>query len=136
MTHHFFQLFNIRIIQQHSLTMISIKLVTGPTHGKCLLTRIPQNKYKKWFFQGSIQKTSSFSHIFQWHTSHPDYCSKNIGLYLDEKFSHNTHIKEKLCKLYKAIGLLRNLSSKLPRQALVRSLLVEMLFIVIYMHWK
>ena len=40
-------------------------------------------------------------------------------MYLDEKLSYNTHIKEKLSKVYKAIGLLRNLSNKLPRQALV-----------------
>ena len=44
---------------------------------------------------------------------------KYIGLYLDEKLNYNTHVKEKLSKLYKGIGLLRNLSNKLPRQALV-----------------
>ena len=44
---------------------------------------------------------------------------KHIGLYLDEKLNYNTHIKEKLSKVYKSIGLLRNLSNKLPRQALV-----------------
>ena len=40
---------------------------------------------------------------------------KHIGLYLDEKLNYNTHIKEKLSKVYKDIGLLRNLSNKLPR---------------------
>ena len=44
---------------------------------------------------------------------------KEIGLYLDEKLNNNTHIKEKLSKVYKGIGLLRNLSNKFPRQALV-----------------
>ena len=44
---------------------------------------------------------------------------KHIGLYLDEKLNYNTHIKEKLSKVYKGIGLLRNLSNKLPRPALV-----------------
>ena len=44
---------------------------------------------------------------------------KHIGMYLDEKLNYNTHIKEKLSKVYKGIGLLRNLSNKLPRQALV-----------------
>ena len=44
---------------------------------------------------------------------------KHIGMYLDEKLNYNTHIKEKLSKVYKWIGLLRNLSYKLPRQALV-----------------
>ena len=32
---------------------------------------------------------------------------------------NNTHMKEKLSKVYKGIGLLRNLSNKLPRQAFV-----------------
>ena len=40
---------------------------------------------------------------------------KHIGLCLDEKLNYNTHIKEKLSKVYKGIGLLRNLSNKLPR---------------------
>ena len=44
---------------------------------------------------------------------------KHIGLYLDEKLNYNTNIKEKLSKVYKDIGLLRNLSNKLPRQAFV-----------------
>ena len=43
----------------------------------------------------------------------------HIGMYLDEKVNYNTHIKEKLSKVYKGIGLLRNLTNKLPRQALV-----------------
>ena len=44
---------------------------------------------------------------------------KHIGIYLDEKLNYNTHIKEKLSKVYKGIGLLRNLSNKRSRQALV-----------------
>ena len=44
---------------------------------------------------------------------------KHIGLYLDKKLNYNTHINEKLRKVYKGIGLLRNLPNKLPRQALV-----------------
>ena len=45
---------------------------------------------------------------------------KHIGLYLDEKLNYNAHLKEKLSKVYKGIGFLRNLSNKLPRQALVK----------------
>ena len=44
---------------------------------------------------------------------------KHSGMYLDEKLSYNTHIKEKLSNIYKGIGLLRNLSNKLPREGLV-----------------
>ena len=40
-------------------------------------------------------------------------------MHLDEKLNYNTHIKGKLSKVLKGIGLLRNLSNKLPRQALV-----------------
>ena len=41
----------------------------------------------------------------------------HIEMYLDEKINCNTHIKEKLSKVYKDTGLFRSLSSKLPRQA-------------------
>ena len=37
---------------------------------------------------------------------------KYIGMYLDENLNCNTHIKEKLSKVYKGIGLLRNISGK------------------------
>ena len=40
-------------------------------------------------------------------------------MYLDEKLNYNSHIKEKLSKVYKGIGFLRNLFNKLPRQAQV-----------------
>ena len=30
---------------------------------------------------------------------------KHIGMYLDEKLNYNTHIKEKLSKVYNGIGL-------------------------------
>ena len=40
-------------------------------------------------------------------------------MYFDEKLNDNTQIKQKLRKVYKDIGLLRNLSNKIPRQALV-----------------
>ena len=39
--------------------------------------------------------------------------------YLDEKLKYNTQINEKLKKVYIGIAFLRNLSNKLPRQALV-----------------
>ena len=43
---------------------------------------------------------------------------KHIRMYLGEKCNYNNHIKETLSKVYKGIGLLRNLSNKLERQAL------------------
>ena len=44
---------------------------------------------------------------------------KHIGMYLDKKLNYNIHIKQKFGKFYKLIELLRNLSNKRPRQALV-----------------
>ena len=44
---------------------------------------------------------------------------KHIGLYLDEKHNYNTHIKEKPSKVYIDLGLLRNFSNKLAREALL-----------------
>ena len=44
---------------------------------------------------------------------------KYIGPYLDEKPNYNTHIKERLSKVYKGIGLRRKLPNKLSRQAFV-----------------
>ena len=35
----------------------------------------------------------------------PTTIEKHIGVYLDEKLNYNTHIKEKLSKVYKGIGL-------------------------------
>ena len=116
MIHHSFQLFKIRIIQHHSLTMISIKLVIGPTHGKCLLTQIPQNKHKKLFFQGNVLNNIIFPYISMIYQS-PRLPFKSILGYILMK--NSITILEKLSKVYKGIGLLKNLSNKLPRQALV-----------------
>ena len=75
MTYHSFPLFKIKIIQHHSLTMISIKSVIEHIHGKCLLTLIPQNKRKKWFFSRKCTKEDHPLIYFN-DTSHPDYRSK------------------------------------------------------------
>ena len=40
-------------------------------------------------------------------------------MYLDEKLNYNSHIQENLSKVYKDIRILRNLSNKFPKQALV-----------------
>ena len=43
--------------------MIFITLVIGLIHGKWVLTQIPQNKHKKSFFQGSVQKRFILTYI-------------------------------------------------------------------------
>ena len=44
---------------------------------------------------------------------------KHLGMYLDEKLSYNDHVKEKLNKAYKGIGVIRKLSPYLSRQSLL-----------------
>ena len=40
-------------------------------------------------------------------------------MYLDKKLSYNDHVKEKLNKAYKGIGVIRKLSPYLSRQSLL-----------------
>ena len=102
--------------------MILKKLVIGFIHGKCLLTQNPKNKHKKLFFQGRDKRGSKEDHppiYFNNISVTQTTVQTHIGMYLDEKLNYNTHIKEKHSKVYEGIELLRNLSNKLPRQALV-----------------
>ena len=48
------------------------------------------------------------------HTS----CQKHLGMHLDEKFNFNTHIKEKIAKANKCIGITRKLAHVLPRESM------------------
>ena len=95
--------------------MISINLVIGPIHGKCLLTRIPQNKHIKLFFQKIVQKKIIHRYVLMIYKS-PRLPFKSILQCILMKLNYNTRIKEKLSKVYKGIGFLINLSNKLPRQ--------------------
>ena len=49
------------------------------------------------------------------HTS----CQKHLGMHLDEKLNFNIHIKEKIAKANKGIGIIRKLAHVLPRESLV-----------------
>ena len=42
---------------------------------------------------------------------------KYLGLYLDEKLNFSHHIKEKISKAYKGIGVIKKLQNNLPRQS-------------------
>ena len=46
---------------------------------------------------------------------------KHLGLYLDEKLNFNHHIKEMISKVYKGIGIIKNLRNILSRNALFTS---------------
>ena len=90
------------------------KLVTGPTHAKCLLTRISQKIFSRKFTKED-HPPIYFNDIPVTQTT----VQKHIGMYLDEKLNYNTHMKAKLSNVYKGIGLFRNPSNKRPRQAFV-----------------
>ena len=45
--------------------------------------------------------------------------SQHLGIHLDEKLDFNAHIKEKINKANKGIGLFRKLQNKLPINALL-----------------
>ena len=44
---------------------------------------------------------------------------KHLGIHLDEKLDFNAHIKEKISKAYRGIGIIKKLQSKLPRNVLL-----------------
>ena len=44
---------------------------------------------------------------------------KHLGMHLDEKLSFNTHIKDKIAKVNKGIGIICKLSFCLPRESLI-----------------
>ena len=46
-------------------------------------------------------------------------CQKHLGMHLDEKLNFNTHIKEKVAKANKGIGIIRKLAYVLPRESLI-----------------
>ena len=46
-------------------------------------------------------------------------CQKHLGLYLDERLNFIHHIKEKIYKACKGIGVIRKLHSILPRHSLL-----------------
>ena len=44
---------------------------------------------------------------------------KHLGIYLDEKLNFNHHIKEKMTKAMKGIGVIKRLSKMLPQHSLL-----------------
>ena len=49
------------------------------------------------------------------HTS----CQKHLGMHLDEKLNFNNHVKEKITKANKGIGVICELAHVLPRESLI-----------------
>ena len=46
-------------------------------------------------------------------------CKKHLGMHLDDKLNFNTHIKEKIAKTNKGIGIIRQLSHYLDNLLLL-----------------
>ena len=46
-------------------------------------------------------------------------CQKHLGIHLDEKVNFQTHIKEKIAKTNKDIGIIHKLAHVLPRESLI-----------------
>ena len=46
-------------------------------------------------------------------------CQKHLGIYLDQKLNFSRHIKEKILKANKVIGILKKLHNVLPRNSLI-----------------
>ena len=44
---------------------------------------------------------------------------KHLGIHLDEKLNFNHHVKEKITKANKGIGVIKKLSNTFPRDALL-----------------
>ena len=60
-------------------------------------------EFIKDFLSNRFQRVALNGQISEW---------EHIGMYLDENLDYNTHIKEKLSKVCKGIGLLTNISGK------------------------
>ena len=83
---------------------------------KCHLILILTSMLKQLFFLERVTPISDFFNnaIVQQSTS-----QKHLGIHLDEKLDFNAHIKEKINKANKGIGLFRKLQNKLPMNALL-----------------
>ena len=46
-------------------------------------------------------------------------CQKHLGMHLDEKLNFQTHIKKKITKANKGIGIIRKLAHVLPRKSVI-----------------
>ena len=52
----------------------------------------------------------------------PVFCAnwqKHLGIYLDESLNFSYHIKEKMSKAMKGIGIIRKLNKALPQHSLI-----------------
>ena len=84
--------------------MICLKYQNGHISGKCLSILMFQNKPKRLRSNVPVKRCS---------------IQKHLGFHLDEKLNFNHHVKEKITKTNKGIGVIKKLSNILPRDALL-----------------
>ena len=68
------------------------------------------------------RKLNKSSHPKIFFNNAPVFCAnwqKHLEMYLDETLNFNLHIKEKMSKALKGIGIIKKLSRNLPRHSLV-----------------
>ena len=100
--------------------MIWLKFKNGPITGKCFLTLVKINKLKKSYFQGNLEIPCDHPNFsFNDQPIERSVAHKHLGLTLLEKLSFTNCINDKINKTLKGVGLLRKLSTVLPRQSLI-----------------
>ena len=68
------------------------------------------------------RKLSKSTHPKIYFNNAPVFCAnsqKHLGMYLDESLSFTYHIKEKMSKAIKGIGIIKKLNKTLPRYSLI-----------------
>ena len=94
-------------------------LLNGHIIGKCHLIQTWISKLRKLFFQGKWLNDLTHQFFF---SDIPVSCvsfQKHLGIYPDEKLNFNHHIKEKMTKTMKGIGVIKRLSKTLSRHSLL-----------------
>ena len=97
--------------------MICLKYQNGRISGKCLSILMFQNKPKRFFFH-KIQRLTHPPVLFNNIPVKRCSIQKHLVINLDEKLSFNYHVKEKITKGNKGIGVIKKLSNTLSRDAL------------------
>ena len=74
---------------------------------------------KEVIFSRKINKPQHPPTYFNGHTVSTTNVQKHLGIYLDEKLDFKIHLKEKICKAYRGIGVIKKLQNVLDRKSLI-----------------
>ena len=70
-------------------------------------------------FSRKLTNTQHPSAYFNGHPVSISNVQKHLGMFLDEKLDFNFHLKEKICKAYRGIGIIKKLQNILDRKSLI-----------------